>query len=287
MFSMLSYVVKNVLYYYSKELHHYVAISYHIKEKKEVGIKMNYKMYIAYDGRRYKGFKKTKAFDDLTIQGKLESILYKKYDESIEVISSVNTDAGVHAHEQVVNFHTPNTIDEACDLRTYFDDYLPADIVVLSIEIADERFQSRFATNAITYTYRLWKKDAKSRPLFERSYINAMKEVLDTSKMIEAAKLLEGNHDFTAFTTRNKVKSPNKDIKEIKVKETDQEIIITMTANSFLINMERIIVGTLIQIGSGQKDISCIEKAFTYMDREYAGHKARAEALSLTKVHLK
>lgn len=246
---------------------------------------MNYKMIIAYDGRRYKGFKKTKAYDDLTIQGKFETLLFKRYKQSIEVISAVNTDAGVHAHEQLINFKVPETENKASEILAYCEQYLPDDIVILSIEKVDERFHSRYLTKSVTYQYRLWKKDAINRPLFERHYVNVMKEVLDVQLMQKAASLLVGEHDFIAFTTRNKVKNSVKNLMELNVEETDHEILITMTANSFLVNMERLIVGTLIQIGSGQRKIDCVQRAFESKDRENVGHKAMAEAMSLVKVN--
>lgn len=246
---------------------------------------MNYKMMIAYDGRRYKGFKKTKAYDDLTIQGKFETILFKRYNESIEVISAVNTDAGVHAHELLINFKVPETEDKASEVRAYCEEYLPDDIVILSIETVDERFHSRYLTKSVTYQYRLWKKDALNRPLFERHYVSVMKEELDVKLMRKAASTLVGEHNFMAFTTRNKVKNATKNLMELNVEETAYEIIITMKANSFLVNMERIIVGTLIQIGSGQKKIGCVQRAFESKSREDVGHKAMAGALSLVKVN--
>lgn len=246
---------------------------------------MNYKMMIAYDGKRYKGFKKTKAYDDLTIQGKFETILFKRYNETIEVISAINTDAGVHAHELLINFKVPETENKASEIRAYCEEYLPVDIVILSIETVDERFHSRYLTKSVTYQYRLWKKDALNRPLFERNYVNVMKEKLDVKLMQKAASTLVGEHNFMAFTTRNKVKNPVKNLMVLNVEETAYEIIITMTANSFLVNMERLLVGTLIQIGSGQKKIGCVQRAFESKEREDVGHKAMAGALSLVKVN--
>ena len=246
---------------------------------------MNYKMIIAYDGRRYKGFKKTNAYDDLTIQGKFETLLFKRYNESIEVISAVNTDAGVHAKEQVINFKVPETVDKAEEILAYCEQYLPDDIIILSIEAVDERFHSRLLAKNVTFEYRLWKKNAPHRPLFDRHYVNVMEEVLDVKLMEKAASLLVGKHDFTAFTTRNKVKNPVKNLIELKVEETDYEILISMTADSFLVHMERLIVGTLIQIGSGQRSIDCAKRVFESKDKKDVGHKAMAEAMLLVKVN--
>lgn len=243
----------------------------------------NYKMRIAYDGRRYTGFNKSKDVEK-SIQGKLESILTKLYEQEVEVIGAINTDAGVNAKGQIVNFTaTDNRIDEK-GIFEYFEKYLTDDIILLSVEAVDERFHSRYLMKSATYEYRLWKKDAPNRPLFERYYVNFMNQTLDTDKMKKAAKSLIGEHDFLAFTTNRKTTKSIKRIFSVDVKETSHEIIITITANGFLLNMERVIVGTLIQVGLGQLPVNIIEKAFQSKDTKDAGHKASAEALCLLSV---
>ena len=244
----------------------------------------NYKMTIAYDGRKYKGFNKSKGKSEKSIQYKLESILSKLYEEEIEVVSAVNTDAGVHAKGQIVNFKAPNGPLDEEDIFGYFEKYLTDDIIVLSVEKADERFHSRYLMKSATYEYSLWKKDATNRPLFERQYVNLMNQTVDADKMKKAAKQFEGEHDFLAFTANKKTKKSIKKIDSIDVIETGNEIIITMTADGFLLNMERIIVGTLIQVGLGQLPMNTIEKAFKSKDMKDVGHKASAGALCLLSV---
>lgn len=247
----------------------------------------NYKMTIAYDGRRYMGFKLIKEAEDKTIQGKLESILGRLYEEPVEVFSAIQTDASVHAQGQVVHFHAPQGDFSTGEIRAYFEKYLPDDIIVLEIAKADDRFHSRLQAETFTYQYRLWKKDARQRPLFERQYVNVMDAKLDISQMKKAAKLIEGEHDFTAFSSRSKIKNPIKNVTAIELIEDENEIRVKITAKGYLINMERIIVGTLIQIGTGQKKLADIEKAFTMKDPKFVGHKAMAAALSLMEVHYK
>lgn len=244
----------------------------------------NYKMIIAYDGRRYKGFRKTNENDDKTIQEKLEKILFKLYETEIEVISAVNTDAGVHAMEQVVNFKAPSTQMTVKDIRNYFEEYLPDDILIISVEAVDEKFHSRYMVKSLTYQYRLWKKDAPTRPLFERHYVKVMEQPLNVSKMKEASKAFLGEHDFSAFSTKSKVNSSVKNILSLDVVETTNEVIITIKSNGFLLNMERIIVGTLIQIGLGQRKADAIERAYKTRKKEDVGHKAMGHALCLIGV---
>jgi tRNA pseudouridine38-40 synthase len=243
----------------------------------------NYKMMIAYDGRKYTGFNKSKDLEK-SIQGKLELILSKLYEQEVEVISAVNTDAGVNAKGQIVNFIAPDNRLTEKEIFDYFEKYLTEDIIILSVETAPERFHSRYLMKSLTYEYRLWKNDAPNRPLFERQYVNLMNQTVDTAKMKKAAKCFVGEHDFLAFTTNKKTIKSIKQIFSLEVMETAHEIIITMSANGFLLNMERVIVGTLIQVGLGQLPMNTIEKAFESKDMKDAGHKASAGALYLLSV---
>jgi len=249
------------------------------------GIKMkNYKVEIGYDGRRYKGFRKIKGDEDKTIQGKLENILKKLYEQDIEVISAVNTDASVHASLQVVNFTAPNGQYSIDKIHNYMETFLPDDIIVLSVKEADARFHARYQVKSLTYEYRLWKSDAPHRPLFERRLVKLMDKALNVTVMEEAAKHMIGEKDFKAFCTKSKVKSSIKNVFDIQIRESDCEIIIRISANGFLINMERIIVGTLIQVGLYEKDIEEVDKAFKSLNNKYVGHKAMASALCLVDV---
>jgi tRNA pseudouridine38-40 synthase len=244
----------------------------------------NYKMELAYDGKRYKGFRKVKGDEDKTIQGKLENILKKLYEEDIEVIGAVNTDASVHALFQVVNFTAPHGKFSEGKLLNYMETYLPDDIIILSVNSADERFHARYNVSKIKYEYRLWKSNAPHRPLFERSRVKLMEKALNITVMEEAASRMIGEKDFKAFSTKSKVKSSVKTVYDLTIRETEYEVIISITANSFLLNMERIIIGTLIQVGLYEKDIESIDKAFKSLNDKYVGHKAMAGALCLVDV---
>lgn len=244
----------------------------------------NYKMTIAYDGRRYMGFTQKKQPADKSVQGKLEQILEKLYGQEIEVISAVNTDAGVHARHQVINFEVPNESQDSKGLFEYFEKYLPDDIIVIAVEHEDDRFHSRYLAKSLTYEYTLWKVDAPHRPLFERQYVNVMVQGLDTSKMKKAAQDFIGEHDFAAFTPNKKAKNTVKNVYSVDIEENEFEIIIRIKANSFLVNMERIMVGTLIQSGLGQLAEGTIKKAFETKNTDFVGHKASAGALSLVDV---
>lgn len=245
----------------------------------------NYKMIVAYEGRRYKGWKHMKGDNiDKSIQGKLERILSNLYKRNIEVIGAVSTDAGVHSLGQVANFKAPNTKLTEREILNYIEEYLPDDIVVKSLKKVDERFHSRLKVKEITYQYRLWKKNSKDILLFERYQTYRLKEILNVKNMQLGAEKLIGEHDFAAFTNKGKNRNTVKELFDVSVEETDNEILINITGNGFLLNMERFIVGTLIQIGLGQKNVATIDDAFFTLDREYVGHKAMAHSLCLMDV---
>lgn len=244
----------------------------------------NFKMTIAYDGRKYMGFSERKGNPDKAIQGKLELILTKMYNTYVEVISACNTEAGVHAKNQIVNFIAPDDTFDEKGVFEHFEKYLPDDIIILAVEEVDERFHSRYLVKTICFEYRIWKHDAPRRPLFERHLVNVLNQKLNVDKMKEAAIDLIGEHDFTVFSTNTKTKNTFKKIMEAKLLETDTEIIIRITANGFLLNMERFIVGTLIQIGTGQLPVNAIQTALSTGNSDYVGHKAMSDALALVEV---
>lgn len=244
----------------------------------------NYKVTIAYDGRRYKGFRKVKGNEDKTIQGKLENILSKLYETEVEVISAVNTDASVHATKQVINFKTPNNDYGKDKIHNYLETFLPDDIIVTGMEEVDDRFHSRYNVKSIVYEYRLWKSDAKTRPLFERNQVKRMEKPLNVLVMEEAAGRMVGKKDYRAFSTKSKVKSTIKDVQDVQIIDSANEVRIQITANSYLLNMERIMVGTLIQVGLYEREIDSIDKAFSTLNAKHVGHKAMAGALTLIDV---
>ena len=230
------------------------------------------------------GFRERKGNPDKAVQGKLEMILTKMYHTYVEIISACNTEAGVHAKKQIVNFLAPDDTFDAKGIFEHFEKYLPDDIIVLDVEQADERFHSRYLVKTLSFEYRIWKNDAPRRPLFDRQYVNVLNQNLNVSKMKDAAIDLIGEHDFMVFSTNTKAKNTIKKIYDVDIKETELEIIITMTANGFLLNMERLIVGTLIQIGTGQLPEHAIGNALSTGKSEFVGHKAMSDALALVEV---
>lgn len=242
-------------------------------------MKRNLKLTIAYDGTRYNGFQRLGDTNN-TIQEKLETCISRFLNEDIKVIGASRTDAGVHAFEQIINFYTNSDID-LIELRDKLNFYLPEDIVVTSVEEAPINFHSRYWVVRKTYLYRIYTSPLP--PLFERNYVYNLGKKLDVDRMKAASKLFIGEKNFQAFSKRTGKKDTVRTIYDIEIIETDKEVNIYVTGNSFLYNMVRIIVGTLIEVGLHEREFDTIIKAFETGDRTLSGFTAPPEGLFLYK----
>ena len=240
----------------------------------------NIRLDICYDGTRYNGWQRQTAHDN-TIQGKLETALSRILGEPIEISASGRTDTGVHARGQVANFHTDAAMSCA-ELLAELRKYLPEDIGIYSCREVSPRFHARLNALEKTYQYRLWNSD---RPcVFDRRFVAVMEEALDVERMQEAAQLLLGTHDFSAFCANKKMKkSTVRTIKSFTVQRVGEEIRFTVTGNGFLHNMVRILVGTLVEVGRGEREMDSIPALFGGK-REDAGFLAPGKGLCLMEV---
>ena len=240
----------------------------------------NIRLDLCYDGTRYNGWQRQTAHDN-TIQGKLETALSRILGEPIEISASGRTDTGVHARGQVANFHTNAAMDCGA-LLAELRKYLPEDIGIYSCREVSPRFHARLNALEKTYQYRLWNSD---RPcVFDRRFVAVMEEALDVELMHEAAQLLLGTHDFSAFCANKKMKkSTVRTIKSFTVQRVGEEIRFTVTGNGFLHNMVRILVGTLVEVGRGEREMDSIPALFGGK-REDAGFLAPGKGLCLMEV---
>lgn len=241
----------------------------------------NYKITIQYDGTRYSGWQVQNS-TDMTIQGKLQSVLSEMTGQFVEVIGSGRTDAGVHAYGQVANFHIPEGFTTQ-EILEYLNHYLPMDIAVIEIEEVDERFHARFHAVEKTYMYRIHR--SKIPNVFERKFMYTYTEALDVSKMRKAAQILIGTHDYMAFCGNKKMKkSTVRTVRAINIEETENELRISYTGDGFLQNMIRIMTGTLIEVGNGTKSCSDIIEILERKERQLAGYTVPPEGLCLVNV---
>lgn len=240
----------------------------------------NLRLDLCYDGTRYRGWQRLPNRED-TIQGKLETALSRILGEPIEVSGSGRTDAGVHARGQVANFHCESAMPLE-EILQNLRRYLPEDIGIYSCKEVSPRFHARLNAREKTYCYRIWNSDAPC--VFERRFVAVMSEKLDMEAMKQAAGLLLGKHDFSAFCGNNKMKkSTVRELYAIEISRRGEEIQLRFTGNGFLYNMVRIMAGTLIEVGRGQRRPEDIPDLFGGK-REQAGFLAPAQGLCLEEV---
>lgn len=241
----------------------------------------NFKLLLCYDGTRYRGWQRL-GNTDATIQWKLETVLSRMAEHPVEVIGSGRTDAGVHALGQVANFHCRT--DRTCQqILEYLRQYLPEDIGVISVDEVPERFHSRYQAVEKTYRYRVWNSPLPC--VFERRMAYVVPELLDVEAMARGAELFLGSHDFMAFcANKHFKKSSVRTIHRFSVERQGPEIVFTVTGDGFLYHMVRIMVGTLLEIGKGQRTKEDILAIMASRVRENAGMTVPAQGLCLMEV---
>ena len=238
----------------------------------------NYKMIITYDCTRYYGWDHLLT-TDMTIQGKLESVLSAMTGTEVEVIGAGRTDAGVHAKGMVANAHMETKMkeDEICD---YMNRYLPEDICVHEVRVASDRFHSRYNAQGKTYCYTCYVGDKK--PVFNRKYVHFTGAVPDVEAMKKAASYLVGVHDFASFCSANsQAQTTVRTIYDCTVSKAGDIITIRVTGNGFLYNMVRIIAGTLVKIGGSDMPADAMKGIIAATDRAAAGPTAPAQGLTM------
>jgi tRNA pseudouridine38-40 synthase len=213
------------------------------------------KIELSYDGTDYHGWQVQPGLP--TIQGTLERAISEIEGRAVQVAGSGRTDAGVHALAQVAAFNLENPIPVENLLRAV-NRLLPADIRVTRVEEVNADFQPRFAAKAKTYEYRIFRGEICSP--FERRYVYHHPYPLRVEEMIQAALLLEGEHDFTAFAaTDERDEMGASKVRSILCSRLALEgnrLVYRVSGSGFLKHMVRNIMGVLLEIGKGNVDRS-------------------------------
>lgn len=247
---------------------------------------MNYKLLIQYDGTDFHGWQVQE--NDRTIQGELQRVIGMLEGRDVGVNGSGRTDAGVHAEGQVANVHLekPFTPEK---LRNAINGNLWRDIRVLNVETAPEEFHARFSAKGKTYVYRVVNAPVMSP--FWRRFAGFESRPLDLSAMIRASRFFLGEHDWTAFSSaQTESEDKVRNITELTIgsvwdaRAQANLIEFRVSANGFLRYMVRSIVGTLLDVGRGEKDSDTIQTAIVSGDRSLSGKTAPAQGLTLLKV---
>lgn len=235
------------------------------------------KLIVAYDGTNYCGWQVQPNGE--TIESVLNRHLSALLGEDIVVTGASRTDSGVHSLGNVAIFDTETRMP-ADKISFALNQKLPADIVVQGSYEVPADWHPRYQKGRKTYEYRILNKTFRNptRRLDTYFYHHA----LDVEAMQEAAKHLEGEHDFKSFCAVGaQVKTTTRTIYACDVTKNDDVITIRVTGNGFLYNMVRIIAGTLIKVGAGDIKPGEMAAILEKCDRAAAGPTAPAHGLTM------
>lgn len=239
------------------------------------------KCKISYDGTNFSGYQIQP--NKRTVQGELERALQKLHKGvDIKVYGSGRTDAGVHARGQVIHFDSPFTIpDERWGVA--INSLLPDDISVTCVEKVALTFHARFDVTGKEYRYFVY--IGKGRDPFRRNFAYHYPYKLNLSSIKVATEYLVGTHDFTSFcSAKTEVEDRVRNLREITCKVEEDMVTFRFVGNGFLYNMVRILVGTLLQVGSGDIEPDAIPAILAKKDRTFAGKTAPPQGLYLWEV---
>lgn len=243
--------------------------------------KKRFFLEIAYDGSAYHGWQTQP--NAIAVQEKLDHALHTFLREDIETIGAGRTDTGVHAKQLFVHFDTTNErlINHPNRCLHSLNSLLPYDISIQRIIEVDPEAHARFDATGRSYEYHIHFK--KNPFLINRSWL--LRDVPDVDLMNHAAMKLLGTKDFECFSKSNTQVFTNIcTITEAKWILEDGKLIFHISANRFLRNMVRAIVGTLLEVGLKRKSISYIDEVLASKNRSQAGTSVPAHGLYLTKV---
>ena len=236
---------------------------------------------IAYDGTNYHGWQIQK--NAVTVQQVLCEALEKMLGKTFDVTGTSRTDAGVHAREFTCHIDCDDNIPEKAFVRG-LNSFLPPDIAVKDcIEVAND-FHARYNAKGKTYKYYIYNSNEKDP--FKMRYSWQIERKLDVKLMNEFASKLIGTHDFYAFSSAGRtVEDTVRTISECYVTKENDDIVLTVSANGFLYNMVRIIVGTAVEVSDKRIKVEDIPEILSSKKRELAGVTAPPQGLFLEKVH--
>ena len=239
------------------------------------------KLVVSYDGTHYHGFQKQKNY--ITVQNVLEEVLSKFCGEPVKLAGSGRTDAGVHALGQTISLKTNGSIPCANLVRASRR-MLPPDIVIISAEEVEADFHARISAQWKRYLYRIIIDDYNSP--FEVNYAWQLQTPLNVAAMNEAAQLLLGKHNFSAFRSSGSVdSSPWKTIYEAYWEVRGKELYFYIAGDGFLYHMVRNLVWALVQIGLGKREGATLEEELAGERCLFMNSPAPAQGLYLDAVY--
>lgn len=242
-----------------------------------------FRLLLEYDGAGFEGWQ-VQAAGSRTVQGELETAVTRICGEEVRVMGSGRTDAGVHAEGQVASVRLETEMP-VLKLRRALNGVLPDDIVVLDLEITSESFDARRDATSKLYRYSIWNGPQRSPLRAPRAL--RLERPLDLVAMRRAAADLVGVHDFAAFQAAgSQVKTSVRELLRVDVLgRSGAALDLFFEGTGFLRHMVRILVGTLIQVGSQRRSPDSMPALLAARDRGEAGPTVPANGLTLVRVN--
>lgn len=241
---------------------------------------MRYALGVEYDGSDFLGWQRlSQPGEDgpPTLQGALEAALAFVADSHVDTVCAGRTDAGVHAQCQVVHFDSSAQRSPRGWMLGATSRLPDAVCVRWCVPVADD-FHARFSARARRYRYRILNRPV--RPALGRQWLSWVRQPLDTAAMHRAAQSLRGEQDFSAFRTVHcQAPHARRELQHIAVERNGDEVVVDVQANAFLHHMVRNIVGSLLEVGSGERPEAWIAEVLASRDRTVAGATAPAAGL--------
>lgn len=244
---------------------------------------MRLKAVIAYDGTDYFGWQIQKKGP--TIQSVIQDCLRHISKQHVDITGAGRTDSGVHAYGQVAHFDWNHDLPVE-KLSMGMNALLPPDIRIRTLEKTDSKFHARFDAKSKIYLYRIDRSRFHSP--FDVRYSLHYRHALDSTLLEECCQLLQGEHDFSAFqATGTDVVTTVRRIESVKIRNRRNAfefLYVRIHSNGFLRKMARMIIGTMLEIGSHKRPLTDLRAALESGDRKYVGVPAAARGLFLEKV---
>jgi tRNA pseudouridine38-40 synthase len=219
----------------------------------------------------------------VSVQGLIEEALTTIDGAPVTLHGAGRTDAGVHAVGQVASARVRSSIEDWQLIRA-LNAHLPDAIRVSELVTVPDEFHARFSATAKTYEYRIW--NGRTVPPFVRLYAWHILDPLNLAAMAQAAQAIPGEHDFAAFRSSRGVNHTT--VRQITSarwrREGEHTLVFEIGGKGFLRYMVRSLVGTLVEIGRGQRPVDDIARLLAAPDRARAGRTAPALGLFLMKV---
>ncbi|PKQ09992.1 MAG: tRNA pseudouridine(38-40) synthase TruA [Actinobacteria bacterium HGW-Actinobacteria-9] len=242
---------------------------------------------VSYDGAPFAGFARQPGLE--TVQGRLENALQTALRREVVTVGAGRTDSGVHALGQVVSFDAAGDEPELAALQRSLNALAGPGIVITEMRRMPAGFSARFDALSREYRYRI--VPGPIPPVFLAPYCWPVRHTLDLAAMRAAGALLIGERDFKSFCVAASAegKSTTRALELLSV--TPENVLgehcieIRLVANAFLHSMVRVIVGSLVEVGSGRRDIAWMGEALEALDRAAAGPTAPPEGLTLWHVN--